>query len=52
MRSKGTTSLQITPDMVGAPFGATVVQVSPSEIHVTLVQRRRPAPPPANTSVC
>ena len=42
---QGTTTLQITPAMVGAPFGATVVQVAPSEIHVTLVPRNEPAPP-------
>ena len=42
---EGTSSLRITPDMVGAPFGATVVQVSPSEIHVTLVPRHGPPPP-------
>lgn len=41
----GTSSLQITPGMVGAPFGATVVEVSPEEIHVTLVPRHGPAPP-------
>src|ERR1700687_199294 len=40
---QGTSTLQITPEMVGAPFGATVVQVAPSEIHVTLVPRHRPA---------
>jgi YbbR domain-containing protein len=44
-RKEGTTSLQITPEMVGAPFGATVVQVEPPEIHVTLVPRHGPAPP-------
>jgi hypothetical protein len=42
---EGTSSLRITPDMVGAPFGATVVEVSPAEIHVTLVPRRGPPPP-------
>jgi YbbR domain-containing protein len=42
---EGTTSMQITPEMVGAPFGATVVQVAPMEIHVTLVPRHGPAPP-------
>jgi len=42
---EGTTTLQITPEMVGAPFGATVVQVAPTEIHVTLVPRHSPAPP-------
>lgn len=40
----GTTDLQITPEMVTAPFGATVVQVTPAEIHVTLVPRHALAP--------
>ena len=44
-RKQGTATLQITPEMVGAPYGATVVQVAPSEIHVTLVPRHAPAPP-------
>ena len=43
---QGTTTINFTPQMVDAPFGATVVQVTPSEIHVTLVPRRG-APPPA-----
>jgi hypothetical protein len=42
----GTTIFNITPEMVGAPFGATVVQVAPTEIHVTLVPRHG-SPPPA-----
>jgi hypothetical protein len=42
---QGTTTLQIVPEMVGSPFGATVVQVAPSEIHVTLVPRHGPAAP-------
>ena len=42
---EGTAALPIRPEMVGAPYGATVVQVSPSEINVTLVPRRGPAPP-------
>ena len=42
----GTTTFNITPEMVGAPFGATVVQVAPTEIHVTLVPRHG-TPPPA-----
>ncbi len=42
---QGTVSLQVTPQMVGAPFGATVVQVAPSEIHVTLVPRHAPTLP-------
>jgi len=44
-RKQGTTTLQITPEMVGAPYGATVVQVAPTEIHVTLVPRHGSAPP-------
>ena len=42
---EGTTTLHLTPEMVGAPFGTSVVQVAPTEIHVTLVPRRAPAPP-------
>lgn len=42
---EGTTTLKILPEMVTAPFGATVVQVEPGEIHVTLVPRAGPAPP-------
>jgi len=42
---QGTASLPITTEKVGVPFGATVVEVSPSEIRVTLVPRRTPAPP-------
>jgi hypothetical protein len=42
---EGMSSLRITPGMVGAPFGATVVEVSPEEIHVTLVPRHGPPPP-------
>jgi hypothetical protein len=42
---QGTTTLNITPEMVGAPYGATVVQVAPTEIRVTLVPRHGPAPP-------
>lgn len=42
---QGTTTVKITPEMVGTPFGATVVQVTPTEIHVTLVPRHGPPPP-------
>ena len=42
---EGTALVRIIPDMVGVPYGATVVQVSPSEFHVTLVPRRGPPPP-------
>jgi YbbR domain-containing protein len=42
---QGTSTLNISPEMVRAPYGATVVQVAPTEIHVTLVPRHGPAPP-------
>jgi len=42
---QGTMAIPFTPEMVGAPYGATVVQVEPTEIHVTLVPRHGPAPP-------
>ena len=42
---QGTMTINFTPEMVGAPYGATVVQVSPQEIQVTLVPRHGPAPP-------
>jgi hypothetical protein len=36
----GDVLIRLTPDMVGAPYGANVVQITPSDLHVTLVQRR------------
>ena len=42
---QGTSILNISPEMVRAPYGATVVQVAPTEIHVTLVPRHGPSPP-------
>ena len=42
---EGASQIQITPNMVGTPYGATVVQVSPSAFQVTLVPRRGLAPP-------
>jgi YbbR domain-containing protein len=41
----GTVAIDFTPEMVGTPYGATVVQVEPTEIHVTLVPRHAAAPP-------
>jgi len=41
----GTVAIDFTPEMVGTPYGATVVQVEPTEIHVTLVPRPAAAPP-------
>jgi YbbR domain-containing protein len=42
---EGASEIRITPDMVGAPYGVTVVQVSPLAFQVTLVPRRVLAPP-------
>ena len=42
---EGASQIRITPDMVGAPYGATVVQVSPSQFQVTLVPRHELAFP-------
>ena len=42
---EGTTTLHITPEMVGAPYGATVVQIAPSDLRLTLVPRHGPAAP-------
>jgi YbbR domain-containing protein len=42
---QGTMTISFTPQMVSAPYGATVVQVTPPEIHVTLVPRHSPSPP-------
>jgi len=43
--AEGTSQIQITPDMVRAPYGATVVQVSPSQFQVTLIPRHVLASP-------
>ena len=43
--TEGTKTLRITPDMVGAPYGAAVVQVSPQQIQITLVSRREASSP-------
>ena len=42
---QGTTTLPLAPHLVGAPYGASVVEVSPTEIHVTLVPRTGPPLP-------
>ena len=44
-KKEGASLVRLTPDMVGAPYGAAVVEVSPSEFHVTLVPRHGPTPP-------
>jgi len=41
----GTRVIDFQPEMVSAPYGVTVVEVTPSEIHVTLVPRRGPPAP-------
>jgi len=40
----GEALIHLTPDMVGSPYGANIVQISPPELHVTLVPRHEPAP--------
>jgi hypothetical protein len=42
---QGNMTIKFAPEMVGAPYGATVVQVEPTEIHVTLVPRHGTARP-------
>ena len=42
---EGTSQIKITPEMVRAPYGATVVQVSLSQFQVTLVPRHQLASP-------
>lgn len=41
----GTRVIDFQPEMVSAPYGVTVVEVTPTQIHVTLVPRRGPPPP-------
>ena len=40
----GDALIRLTPELVGSPYGANVVQVSPPELHVTLVPRHDLAP--------
>ena len=41
---QGDTLVKITPDMIAAPYGTTIVGISPDEFHVTLVPRQHPLP--------
>lgn len=43
--TEGDSLVRITPDMIGAPYGANVVRVSPSQFHVSLVRSNGPRPP-------
>ncbi len=43
-RSAGQTLVQLTPDQVTVPYGATVVSVIPTEIRVTLISRHAAHP--------
>ena len=43
--TEGTSRVRIMPEMVRAPYGATVVQVSPSQFQVTLIPRHVLASP-------
>ncbi len=42
---EGDSLVRITPDMIGTPYGANVVRVSPSEFRVSLVRSNAPRPP-------
>jgi len=42
----GETRIELTPDLVSAPYGATVVRVSPGEVRMLLVPRRASSPRP------
>lgn len=42
-RRAGEAALELTPQLVTAPYGASVVRISPSHVRVLLVPRR-PAP--------
>lgn len=41
----GESLIRITPDMINAPYGATIVRISPSQFHMMLVPRAAPSPP-------
>jgi YbbR-like protein len=43
--TQGDSLVRITPSMIGAPFGANVVRVSPSEFHLNLVPSSGPRTP-------
>ena len=40
----GEREIQLTPDMVGVPYGATVVRLSPSEFDAMLTAHHGPSP--------
>ncbi|HYB60437.1 MAG TPA: CdaR family protein [Methylomirabilota bacterium] len=40
----GDREIHLTPDMVGVPYGATVVRLSPSEFDAVLTPHRGPPP--------
>jgi len=44
-RKEGDSLIRITPAMIGAPFGANVVRVSPAEFHLNLVPSSAPRAP-------
>jgi hypothetical protein len=40
----GQTSVRLTPEMVGVPYGATVVRITPAEFSISLVPSPTPLP--------
>jgi len=41
----GESLIRVAPGMINAPYGATVVRISPAQFHLTLVPRGTPSPP-------
>ena len=41
-KKEGDSLVNITPEMIVAPYGVTIVGITPDEFHVTLVPRQRP----------
>lgn len=46
-KTSGETAVQISPDQIAPPYGATVVRISPAQLRLRLVTRKEtlPAPP-------
>jgi hypothetical protein len=47
----GQTMVPLTPDMAGVPYGASVVSILPTEVHVSRVATSAPTPQAAGGSV-
>ena len=45
-KTAGETAVQISPDQIVPPYGASVVRISPAQFRLRLVTRRETAPAP------